>query len=109
MGESRERKRRELENQLKEARERRIALEHRLIEAVKHLEVGFMEEDAEMKAQGFTHRVSFWGQYPKGHDIHRALYFNMDPRTLKPEDGKVWETWIEIKTVSMGDFTVKLL
>ncbi len=61
--------------------------------------------DVEMKAKGFTHRVTFWDHCTGGDDVQADVYFNVDPKGLKPGDD-VWETWQEIKTVSIEDYKV---
>ena len=59
-------------------------------------EAKILEQDMKMKAEGWTHRVTWWNHRTGGSDIQTDMYFGCDPRELTLEDGKAWEEWRRI-------------
>jgi len=62
--------------------------------------------DVKMKADGFTHRVTYWNYTTGGSDVQADTYFGADPTTLTYEDGEAWSLWQQIKVASLGDYKV---
>jgi len=84
---------------------RRARLRRELDEALKQEQLEVEARDVEMKAKGFTHRVTFWDHCTGDDDVQADVYYNVDPKDLKPGDD-VWEAWMEIKTASIGDYEI---
>lgn len=67
-----------------------------LRELLRQEEAMILERDKEMRAKGFTHRVTWWNHRTGGDDTQADTYFGCDPLTLTLEDGKAWEQWRRI-------------
>ncbi len=64
--------------------------------------------DIKQKADGFTHRVTYWNHATGGDGEQADTYFGVDPRELtKDMDSEgAWSTWQEIKAASLGDYKI---
>ena len=77
-----------------------------LRDAIEQEKQTVLKRDAEMKAEGWTHRVTWWNHRAMGSDVQSDMYFGADPLTLTLEDGKAWEEWRRIlyeSTINSGE------